>query len=784
MALYHLTLSVHQLVDFLLRSGDIDNRIFNKDTMSEGSRLHQIYQTRQSSNYLSEYLLKQSFVIDDFEITLQGRADGIIINEDGFIIDEIKTTVDDLNNFKEKNFNWHMGQAKCYALMFLNERHLDKCKIRLSYFKQGSKDKLFFIYDVSYEEVKEFVYDLFSQYLNFYNLILRNKQNLYESINNLKFPFKKYRRGQEKLAKLAYFCGKERKKLFIEAPTGIGKTISTLFPFIKLLNEDENSKIFYLTAKNSGKLSALDTIKILNNEGLKSHNIVISAKDKICPYKDKNCNPDECPLTLKYYDKLSRLLIYYLENYSTFDYENILEIALKEEVCPFELSLDLSLYCDIIICDYNYFFDPLVYMKRYFDEDASSFLILVDEAHNLVDRSKDMYSAKLDFESIKKYKKEHKNIEDNKLKRAINKLIKIGKLYDDTSSEEYTIYSDIINTTYSSLVSFYNTYLDISKNNNELIDESLNEIFLQVNKFLKIYEFFDSNFLLYLHKNIFNHKSYNLSLNLRCLDASMFIKSLLDKVKSSILFSATLSPFDYYAYLLGGNKNSDPYLVLPSPFSISNLCLMLAPNISIKYKNRAQSYDKVCEYIKSFISHKVGNYFIFTPSYEYLNVLVEHLNSYEIDADIYVQEQDMSDIDKEIFLNNFVLNPNKTKLALVVLGGAFSEGIDLVSDRLIGAIIIGVGLPKVSFELEQSSKYYDNLGFNGVDYAYTNPGMNKVMQAVGRVIRSETDKGAILLIDERYTLNKYQDLFKKEWKNYKVVFSSQDIDKLLKDFYK
>ena len=782
MGIYQLTLSVHQLVDFLLRSGDIDNRVFNKETMNEGSRLHALYQSKQNNNYLAEYNLKQTFHYQDYDITLQGRADGIIIEKDTFIIDEIKTSVEDLNTFKEKHLDWHLGQAKCYALMFCKERKLNDIQIRISYFRQGKKDKLFLNFTFQYDELLEFINNLFEQYLNFYNIILRNRILLNESIKNLPFPFKNYRNGQQKLAKFVYFVGKQRKKLFVQAPTGIGKTMSCLYPFAKLLKDNSESKIFYLTAKNSGKLSAGNAIEILKNKGLKAHSIIVTAKEKICPYVDKNCNPDECPLTKSYYNNLARVLSYCLEKYDNFNQENIFDIALKESMCPFELSLDLSLYCDIIVCDYNYFFDPLVYMKRYFDEDASNFLLLIDEAHNLVDRSKEMYSANINFDNIKKYKKENKNIDNKKLKRIINKLYKLSKLYDSSCQDEYTVLLDLLEDTNKIFKNFYNVYLDISKNESKLINSRLTDIFLDINKFIKIYELYSDNYILYFHKKIIKNKSYDLNLTLKCLDASKYLSSLLKNVKSSVFFSATLTPFNYYADVLGGDKNIDPYLSLPSPFPIENMLMMIAPNISIKYKKRLESYQIVSDYIKTFISHQKGNYFVFTPSYEYLNNLIPYLD--EINAKIVVQTTDMDDIKKQKFLDNFTLNPDKTTVGVVVLGGAFSEGIDLVSDRLIGAVIIGVGLPKVSFELDAIAKYYDKLGMPGLDYAYVDPGMNKVMQAVGRVIRSEKDKGAILLIDERYTLNKYQDLFKSEWRNYQVVFNKEDINQLLLQFYK
>ena len=774
-----LNLSVHQLVDFLLRKGDIDNRIFNRTSMSEGSKIHSYYQSRQGDNYLSEYPLLKTYLYDNYEITLQGRADGIIINDDGtYTLDEIKTTVAELSIFASENKSWHLGQAKCYALMFMDERKIQEMSIRLTYFRQGHKDKLVDQYRVTYNDVKKYVYSLFESYTNFYAILLRKQNERNNSIKTLTFPFINYRLGQKKLAKYTYLVGKKGGRLFVQAPTGIGKTMSTLFPNIKLLEKNKDGRIFYLTAKNSGKESAYQAILILKKHGLKINEILITAKDKICFNQGKGCNPDECPFAIGYYNKIQDVLKESLLSKTDFDFQTIVDIALKNNICPFELELDLSLYCDIIICDYNYVFDPLVYMKRYFDEDASNYYLLIDEAHNLIERSKEMYSSNISFYNFKKAKKSLTKVDYKPIKRTFTKLNKMFKEYDGTYENGYTILNDLLPKTYTILSSFYNAYQDMSKSHHELISAELNDFFLDVNKFLKIFDYYSECFILYIHKT---DKKNDLTINLVCLDASKFLKSVTNRVHSSIFFSATLSPFEYFADLLGGERQ-EPYLSLASPFPSDNLLLLIAPKISIKYANRKNTYQQVAEYIKAFVSHKIGNYLVFSPSYEYLENL-----SFLLQSDEYLiikQEKEMDDVKKEEFLNNFVYEPKKTMVGLAVIGGAFSEGVDLVSDRLIGAVIIGVGMPKINFVSDQIAARYDNLNLPGKDYAYVNPGMNKVMQAVGRVIRSENDRGAVLLIDERYTLNKYQDLFKEEWKNYKIVFNCDDIDKLVSHFFK
>ena len=772
-----LRLSVHQLVDFLLRSGDIDNRVFNRSSMTEGSRLHSVYQAKQSANYMSEYPLSINLTVDEIDILLEGRADGIIKRSDGtYVIDEIKTTVEELEKFHADNLEWHLGQAKCYAYMFAKQNDLDFIGIKLTYIRQG-KEKEQFIdqYVFNYLELEQFVLDLINEYLEFYNIIFQKIEKRNASIDSIDFPFKKYRKGQRELAKYCYAVAKKGSRLFVEAPTGIGKTMSTLFPFIKALKDDEKSKIFYLTAKTSGKEAAHQAIRILKERGLSLSDIIITAKDKICFCKGKACNPDECPYTKQYYDKIQTVLRYAILTYDDFDLSTINQIAYDNQICPFEFELDLSLFMDVIICDYNYLFDPISYMKRYFDEDSSHFLALVDEAHNLVDRSRDMYSASLSYQAFKEARKSVRHSKLHKLKLALSKMNKMFKEYLDDEDGNHIV-SFFNDYTYKTISSFITTMQDVNKNENKEVSKELLSFYLDVNRFSRILELVNKNYLLFYKK-----EKDDVELNVICLDASSFLSACMNRLQGTVLFSATLSPLDYYVDTLGGNEK-DARLVLPSPFPKENLKIVIVPNVSIRYKKRETSYQKVADYIKSFVKNKVGNYFVFLPSYEYLNNLMPYIDIE--DADIFKQDREMSDEEREAFLTNFQPSPEKTALAFVVVGGAFGEGIDLVSDRLIGAVIVGIGMSRINFISDQIAEYYDNKDYSGHDYAYLNPGMNKIMQALGRVIRSESDKGAVLLIDERYLNNEYRDLFKAEWRDYEVAFTPAEVSDICKDFFK
>ena len=773
----YLTLSVHQLVDFLLRTGDIDNRVFNRSSMTEGSRLHSVYQAKQSSNYLAEFPLKMSFNVDEVNIVLEGRADGIIKrSETEYIIDEIKTTVEDLQIFHDDNLEWHLGQAKCYAYMFAKQTNLEFIGIKLTYIRQGKeKEQLIDSYTFNILELEQFVVKLLNEYLAFYNIIFNKIAKRNESIEALKFPFSKFRQGQRDLAKYTYAMAKKRGRLFAEAPTGIGKTISTVFPFVIALKDDDNSKIFYLTAKTSGREAAHQAVKLLKENGLSLGDIMITAKDKICFCKGQACNPEECPYAKGYYNKIQTVLRYAILNYDDFDLQTITQLAYENQICPFELELDLSLFMDVIICDYNYVFDPISYMKRYFDEDTSSFLVLVDEAHNLVDRSRDMYSASLSYKQFLEARKSVCHSKLHKLKLAMSKMSKMFKEYLVNPKDGNYILDEFYDYTYKTISSFITTMQDINKNENKEMSKELLELYLEVNRFSKILEFYNDHFICYYEIN-----KDELVLHVSCLDASSFLHSSLRRLRGSVLFSATLSPIEYYVDMLGGKKE-DAQLILPSPFPVDNLKIIIAPKVSIRYKNRDSSYQQVADYIKAFVKNKVGNYFIFLPSYEYLTNLMPYIDM--DDVDVYEQDRGMTDEEKEEFLTNFKPHPERTTLGFVIVGGAFGEGIDLVSDRLIGAIIVGIGMPKINFVSDQIMKYYDAKEQSGYNYAYLNPGMNKVMQALGRVIRSETDRGAVLLIDERYLTNDYRDLFKSEWRKYEVAFSPKEVSDILQEFF-
>lgn len=770
-----ISLSVHDLVDFLFRTGDIDNRVFNQDSMNRGSEIHATYQRKRTGNYYAEYYLKNILEIDGFTITLEGKADGIIMDK-APIIEEIKSAVIDLNEFYHKNEKWHLSQAICYAYMFLKERNIANCVIKLTYISQIDESSSEHRYTYTIKELEKEVHVYLHDYLSFYINIYNHRVARNDSAKKIIFPFKRMRKGQEQFITLANKVAQNGGIAFIEAPTGIGKTISALYPFVASFKDDNNEKIFYLTAKNTGKDAAYLASSLLINSGAKINVIYITAKEKICMCPGASCNPNECPFAKDYYTKLREAITYALNTNCLYNSDEIKKITDRFHICPFEFSLDLSLYMDIIIADYNYFFDPIVHLQRYFEADAHNYLVLVDEAHNLHDRALDMYSESLSYSLFTAFKNDYR-FANKRLKNAVKRVdnIFLNELakYDKGNH----IIDDISHETHLALLNLYNNINEYLKENEfHPTDESI-AFSRRLNRFLKLYDDKSDSDALFIEKS----SDSEVTINLLCLDASKRIRDCLELVKAAVLFSATLSPFTYFVDVLGG-KEDDDKLLLPSPFPSENFKLIIDP-ISVKYKDRDRTLSEVITHLDAFINTKRGNYLIFAPSFEYLEKLTPHFMKKRY-QEIYIQNKEMDDREKKEFIAHFTDKKEKSVIGLAVLGGAFSEGIDLVADSLIGVAIIGVGMPTLNFKRDLMKEYYSqNEIHNGFSYAYKHPGMNKVNQAVGRLIRSESDIGAALLIDERYLTNSYRHLFKNEWQDYEVAFKKDDIINTLNAFW-
>ena len=778
----YLSLSVHQLVDFLLRTGDIDDRIYNNETMQMGTKLHGLQQGKQGGAYLSEYPLSGMISRPLGDLALSGRADGVIPSSDCPLIDEIKTTVISLERFYEEQSEWHKGQALVYAYLYLKKKGGDKARIRLTYISQLKTDEVMVKeFDYSRGEIEEKVEGYCDAYLAFYQRQFDHWKRRDESAKRLEFPYPEFREGQREMAKYCFGIAKKGGILFAEAPTGIGKTMSSLFPFVKSFDERRVQRIFYLTAKGTGAQSAFNAITDLRSKGLVVRDSTLLSKEKICLCPGKRCNPVDCPFAKDYYTKLKGVIETALESGERFDQARVSSWCREAGICPFEFQLDLSLFSDIIIGDYNYFFDPIVHLERYFDEsvDQSKFLVLVDEAHNLVDRGRSMYSASLSTRDLRFAKRALKGNAKYvlSLHKAISKIEAAFKRYEEEAKEE--LLEEAPSEIEKALDALKTAEAKVRKDNPRAIGKMrpLSDFSREANRYLRLLHDFPDPSCRYA---MIRRGEGDLELNLICLDPSRFLYKSLSNVRGAVLFSATLTPGSYFTNSIIG-KEDNPFLILPSPFPKENFKVMLAPEVSVRYRDRESSYPKVAAYLKSFVEAKKGNYFVYFPSYDYLQKIRPYLDFPS--ASILAQDKSMKEEDKLEFLASFVPNPQVSTVGLLVIGGAFGEGIDLVSDRLIGVSIVGVGMPTIGFENNLLRDYYEKKEGLGFLYAYQNPGVSKVLQALGRVIRSESDVGAALLIDDRYAKNPYRDLLLRRYPASKVVRSEKEVEETLESFY-
>jgi len=768
--------SVRNLVEFVLMHGDIVSGFTGSSRNTDAIKAHQIIQKAYGEGFSKEVPLSFSVEAEDIILEIGGRIDGLYVGEDKVIIDEIKTTTLDLDLVEEDYNLLHWAQAKCYAYIYSMQNNLDHISVQLTYYNLDSKETKKFLKELKLEELRSFFSNLVQDYLHWAQVMVSWNEKRNEAIAKLNFPFEVYRKGQRELAVAVYKTIKEGNKLFAQAPTGIGKTMATLFPTIKALGEGHTSKIFYLTAKTITRTIAEKAINNLKDNGLKLKTLTLTAKEKICFKEKAECNPEKCEYAKGHFDRVKDALEDIFKQ-DSFTRELIEVYSRKHTLCPFEFSLELSNWADCVICDYNYAFDPSASLKRFFMEGGGDYAFLIDEAHNLVDRAREMFSSQLNKKQFLELKKATK-LAAPKLSKILNKIntafIELRKECEE-NEDSRIIQKEAPKELYGVLSEFLaSAEKELLEHKTAFYNEELLELYFNVYGFLKTAEYYDERFITYA-QNIGN----DVIIKLFCLDPSKLLGEGMKKGKAAVLFSATLSPIDYFRDILGGDEKS--YRIrLASPFPRENLCLIVQDKISTKYKRREFTYDKIAEAVSTLARSKKGNYLIFFPSYQYMNEVYKRFIVLNTEVTVLVQTTGMSEEEREKFLDSFSAELNNTLVAFAVMGGIFGEGIDLTGDRLSGAIVVGVGLPQVCLERDIIRDYFSETKEMGFEYAYIYPGMNKVMQAVGRVIRTEEDRGVVMLIDERFSDNTYRRLFPPEWQ---VIKATNNIGETLQDFW-
>ena len=841
-------ISVRSLVEFILRSGDIDNRkaASPENAMQEGGRIHRMIQRRMGPSYQAEVSLSHAYDAGAYAIIVEGRADGIITESvrealpqtaieekpDGspetrlavtpgqeqsvqkltVTIDEIKGTYHDLKKMKGP-VPVHLAQAKCYAYIYATQKKLSDIRVRMTYCHIETEEIRYFHEEYLYEELQAWFEELMGQYRKWADYQFAWQKRRQESLKKMEFPFP-YREGQKELAAYVYQTIYHKRKLFIEAPTGAGKTISTVFPALKAMGEGMCERLFYLTAKTITRTVADDAIALLRKQGLQLKSVILTAKDKICfmrrfsgslPATEQEnraadrerrdsarvdgpeCNPVNCPYAKGHYDRVNEAMYDLLTHADNFSREQIEAYAEKYQVCPFEMCLDMSLFADAVICDYNYLFDPHVYLRRFFAEGVrGEYIFLVDEAHNLVERGREMYSALLCKETFLELKKTVRSYDERiakNLDKCNREMLALKRECEGCRVVEET---DALVRALVRLGAAIEDYLEDHEDSPVRAD--ILSFYFEVSHFLEMYELADENYVTYSELR----EDGSFIVKLFCVNPAGNLRNCMRRGRSTILFSATLLPIQYYKTLLGAEEG-DYEVYAKSVFRSDKLGLYIGSDVTSRYTRRGDAeYYRIAAYIHNIIEKRQGNYMVFFPSHAFLQRVFEIYRDYfnaEGTVECILQESHMSEESREAFLNRFrgngdcdlqsliqmdiEMEEERSLLGFCVMGGIFSEGIDLKNDSLIGAIIVGTGLPQVCNERELLKKYFDGWGENGFDYAYRYPGMNKVLQAAGRVIRTVDDFGVVALLDERFLSPAYQRLFPREWQERAVVTVDQ-----------
>ena len=771
-------ISVRNLVEFILQSGDLDNRrgTIDKDAMLKGSRLHRKLQKQMGGDYRAEVALRMNCSYEDLDIRLEGRADGIFTEDEVVWIDEIKGIYGNVEQMEEP-VKVHKAQAMCYGYIYGVQEGLSKIGIQMTYANLETEVVKRFREVISIEELKEWYQKLLDEYHKWLSYQKKWKEERNHSLQSLEFPFS-YREGQRKMVSSVYHAIGASRQIFIQAPTGVGKTMSTIFPAVRAVGEGKGETIFYLTAKTITRTVAQEAFEVLREKGMKYKVVTITAKEKLCFMDETKCDPVHCPYARGHFDRVNDAVYELWTTKSRYDRETIREQAEKWQVCPFEMCLDLSLWVDAVICDYNYVFDPTVHLKRFFGEGAGGdYVFLIDEAHNLAERGREMYSASICREDAVRVRKVMKE-RAPRLYRSLGKLDKqLKELQEECGNYLVLPGTGSITMTILKVQGEFDAFLEAHKDV-ELEDE-VRKFYFDIRNFLNIAELIDENYVVYAE----NGEDGLFRLKLFCVNPAVNLGEYLKKGRSAVFFSATLLPMNYYRKLLS-NRQDDYGIYVESPFSQKNRCILNAGDVSSLYSRRGyEEYHKIAEYIARTVWQRQGNYMVFFPSYKMLEeVYAVYEEEFSVNwVKCICQNSSMKEQEREEFLREFEQD-QESLVAFCIMGGIFSEGIDLLGEKLIGAILVGTGLPQLGNEREILRSFYSENGENGFDYAYRYPGMNKVLQAAGRVIRTREDHGVILLLDERFRQREYSNLFPVEWNDRKTCTLS-NVEAQLQKFW-
>ncbi len=769
--------SVKEIAEFIYGSASITNERVLSTRAQEGLEIHSYWQSMYKESDKKEVTVETTFMSDDIELLIRGRIDGVVIKEGKLLIEEIKSTHISFEYLEADTVPSHLAQAKLYAYIYLLKENLRSIDVLLTYISVEDRKVKQFEKHYARSKIKDYFEKTVERYIDWLRLLNQHELSRQKSIEGLNFPFDTYRLNQREMMAYIYKNTLKNGILYLEAPTGIGKTIAALFASLKAINQPRQ-KVFYLTAKNDGKKVVIDTVKLLEEKGLIAKTCEITAKDSMCFLKERDCDPEVCKYANGYYKRVYKAISDIFEKETIITKDIFRKYGRKHTVCPFELSLDTSNYSDIILCDYNYVFDPLVKLIRYFEANDYNSIVLCDEAHNLVSRSRDMYSASInanDFLRIKETSKYLKPNPTHELNQVLDLFAEVSiELIEVDFIKKEEVNPHLLRVLRKLLSKFDQIFADDKV---KFDKKALREFYFNINRFLKISDFFDDDFI-----SLIENVDDDIRISIKCLNASKHIKNTIDNhIEACNFFSATLEPMFYYKSLITNGDGED--ILFKSPFKQENLLLLAVDDISTRYKDRDDSIEKIIDIAKALITGKKGNYILFFPSYVYMNLVRERLEE-EIDNVSFIsQRREMFSFEREDMINLFGEESETSQVFMFVMGGIFGESIDLIGDMLSGVLIVGVGLPALSPYNNVLRSHFDISFRNGFDYAYTYPGLNKVIQAVGRVIRTETDKGVAILFDDRFTTRKYLSLYPDNWSHLAICNNAKELNKLIMDFW-
>lgn len=762
-----IRVNVRTLAEFTLESGDLCADLQLAERMREGMLAHMAIQQNYPDGWQSEVSVQHEETVLGVKLAIFGRMDGFWDRgEDACpVIEEIKSTrLRDPSRIGQDAYPVHWAQAQIYAYIVCMQKGCAYVEVHLTY-QSVDGPKTTYTRTFDRQRLTELFLSYAEPYAQWVALLQGWMAQSRPSMRSLAFPYEEYRSGQRDMAANAYRAIKMRRLLLCQAPTGIGKTAAALFPAIKALGEGLTERIFYLTARTTARKAAEDALERMRKAGLHARAVTLTAKEKVCFTPGARCYPDECPYAAGYYDR-RRAALTEAMSMERFGKEEIAELAREYEICPFELSLDLCETADVVICDYNYVFDPVVHLKRFFDGSKCDCTLLIDEAHNLAERAREMLSAELKYADLLKLRRAVAKADGSKseLYKATAALIKeirsLCKGLDMPSAEAEPP---------AGLYGPVDDFAEACRDNLGRAEyhEQLLECYFAALDYQRACDAFDANYRALLFNEPHAHR-----IRLWCLDPSEYLRKIMLKANGAVLFSGTLSPMHYYARISGVRREEgDALLELESPFPSENLLVLRLP-LDTRYNRREETAGEIARAILSMCRAKTGNYIACFPSHAYLQMVYERFVLVSAGTVRAIRQQSgMKEEERDAFLAMLKPAPNESLVAFIAMGGIFAEGVDLPGDRLSGAAIVGVGLPQPDFERELLCEAWNDSD-EGRAYAYVYPGMERVLQAAGRVIRSEEDRGVVLLLDDRYASEEYKELLPGAWR----VCTARDAD--------